>query len=140
MIRKIYRSLFIQANPTPNANAIKFIPGRSVLGSTNKTLEFASKDQCSSSPLAHTLFQLSGVSSVLLGKDFITITKAADSEWKHIKPDVYSAIMDFYSLGVPAVNQDLPEADIFQHSDDSTDVVMIKELLESRIRPTIQEG
>jgi len=59
--------------------------------------------------------------------------------WKHVKVLVFSAIMDFYASGKPAV-LDTPEiTDTTIFDDDDEVVAMIKELLEARIRPAVQE-
>merc|ERR1711902_121646 len=49
-------------------------------------------------------------------------------------------IMDFFHSGLPIVNEDaVPSSDTEIYDDDSDTVAMIKELLDSRIRPTVQE-
>uniref|UniRef100_A0A673HEA0 NFU1 iron-sulfur cluster scaffold homolog, mitochondrial n=2 Tax=Sinocyclocheilus rhinocerous TaxID=307959 RepID=A0A673HEA0_9TELE len=87
------------------------------------------------------LFRIDGVKSVFFGPDFITITKAdGQTEWKVIKPDVFATIMDFFTSGLPVVNEaDAPRADTAPSEDDDEVVAMIKELLDTRIRPTVQE-
>lgn len=135
------RTLFIQTEATPNADSIKFKPGHQVLPST-QTIEFHSITATHSSPLARTLFRIPGIQSVLYGPDFITITKDSETTWNHIKPDIYGAITDHFTSGASLFNSDaemsVPSDTMIQPGDDET-VVMIKELLESRIRPTIQE-
>lgn len=132
------RSFFIQAEATPNLDSIKFRPGKPVLQS-NQTVEFLSKRDAMRSPLATSLFRIDGVTSVLFGNDFITITKDSDSNWQLMKPDIYGSIMDFYSTGQEILKSgtNVSSTDILE-SDDEV-VAMIKELLETRIRPTIQE-
>ncbi|KAJ3078739.1 NifU-like protein 5, mitochondrial [Rhizoclosmatium hyalinum] len=58
--------------------------------------------------------------------------------------DLYASIMDHYSSGQPVLAQDsgassAVPADTVIHPDDSETVAMIKELLDTRIRPTIQD-
>ncbi|PZQ41069.1 MAG: NifU family protein, partial [Phenylobacterium zucineum] len=53
--------MFIQTEPTPNPNVLKFIPGR-IVSSTPR--EFLSIDQAAASPLAEALFQLEDVTGV----------------------------------------------------------------------------
>lgn len=131
--------MFVQTQDTPNPNSMKFLPGRTVL--EEGTMNFAGPRDAYCSPLARQLFRIDGVKSVFLGPDFITITKAdANMEWKVIKPDVYAAIMDFFTSGLPIVNEDSkPSADTAPSDDDDEVVAMIKELLDTRIRPTVQE-
>ncbi|XP_029999010.1 NFU1 iron-sulfur cluster scaffold homolog, mitochondrial [Sphaeramia orbicularis] len=133
------RTMFVQTQDTPNPNSLKFIPGRIVLESG--TMNFAGPRDAFCSPLARQLFRIDGVKSVFLGPDFITITKSDDNmEWKVIKPDVFAAIMDFFTSGLPVVNEDSkPSADTAPSDDDDEVVAMIKELLDTRIRPTVQE-
>ncbi|XP_034025844.1 NFU1 iron-sulfur cluster scaffold homolog, mitochondrial [Thalassophryne amazonica] len=133
------RTMFVQTQDTPNPNSLKFLPGCKVLESG--TMNFAGPRDAYCSPLARQLFRVDGVKSVFLGPDFITISKSgADIEWKVIKPDVFAVIMDFFSSGLPVVNQDLqPSADTAPSGDDDEIVAMIKELLDTRIRPTVQE-
>lgn len=133
------RTMFVQTQDTPNPNSLKFLPGRAVLESG--TMDFAAPRDAFCSPLARQLFRIDGVKSVFLGPDFITITKSdADVQWKVIKPDVFAAIMDFFTTGLPVVNEDsAPSPDTAPSDDDDEVVSMIKELLDTRIRPTIQE-
>ncbi|KAI4872023.1 hypothetical protein NFI96_023799 [Prochilodus magdalenae] len=133
------RNMFIQTQDTPNPNSLKFLPGRIVLESG--TMDFASPRDAFCSPLARHLFRIDGVKSVFLGPDFITITKTnSDVEWKVIKPDVFATIMDFFTSGLPVVNEDAAQsADTAPSDDDDEVVAMIKELLDTRIRPTVQE-
>ncbi|TPX35723.1 hypothetical protein SmJEL517_g01998 [Synchytrium microbalum] len=134
--------MFIQTEPTPNAHSLKFKPGVPVLSDSSSTLEYTSgRDAKSSSPLAFKIFQIDGVKGVMLGRDFITISKDEDTPWQLMKPDIYASIMDFFTsgrqvledgfVGGPSDTEILPE--------DSEVVAMIKELLDTRIRPTIQD-
>ncbi|KAF8787337.1 NFU1 iron-sulfur cluster scaffold like protein [Argiope bruennichi] len=134
----IKRSLFIQTQETPNPNSLKFIPGIPVLESG--TFEAPNVKEASKSPLARQLFQIEGVSSVFFGPDFITVSKANDEiEWKVLKPQIFAAVMDFFATGLPVVSTDQTSSDTdFDPNDDET-VQMIKELLETRIRPVVQE-
>ncbi|XP_076846404.1 NFU1 iron-sulfur cluster scaffold homolog, mitochondrial [Brachyhypopomus gauderio] len=133
------RNIFIQTQDTPNPNSLKFLPGCMVLESG--TLDFAAPRDAHCSPLARQLFRIDGVKGVFLGPDFITITKThSDVEWKVIKPDVFATIMDFFTSGLPVINEDAtPRADTAPSEDDDEVVSIIKELLDTRIRPTVQE-
>jgi len=131
--------MFIQTQDTPNPNSMKFLPGIEVLGST--TMDFSSVSEAFCSPLAKLLFRIEGVKSVFLGPDFITITKVDDeTNWNTIKPEVFATIMDFFSSGLPVVNEKVKSDDTTSHSEEDEDtVLLIQELLDTRIRPTVQE-
>ncbi|XP_063788136.1 NFU1 iron-sulfur cluster scaffold homolog, mitochondrial [Pseudophryne corroboree] len=132
------RCMFIQTQDTPNPNSVKFIPGRPVLEA--RTMDFPTLTSAYCSPLARHLFRVQGVKSVFFGPDFITITKDSEEmDWNLIKPDIYATIMDFYSSGLPVVTEDAPRSETAATEEDDEVVAMIKELLDTRIRPTVQE-
>ncbi|XP_039943826.1 NFU1 iron-sulfur cluster scaffold homolog, mitochondrial isoform X2 [Hirundo rustica] len=132
------RGMFIQTQDTPNPNSLKFIPGREVLES--RTMEFSTPAAAYCSPLARQLFRIEGVKSVFFGPDFITITKESeDLDWNLLKPDIYATIMDFFASGLPVVTDEAPRTDAAASEEDDEVVLMIKELLDTRIRPTVQE-
>ncbi|XP_015431930.1 PREDICTED: NFU1 iron-sulfur cluster scaffold homolog, mitochondrial-like [Dufourea novaeangliae] len=133
------RDMFIQTQDTPNPNSLKFLPGVNVL-QQGQTKDFPNATEAYCSPLAKMLFRVEGVKSVFFGPDFITITKIdEDVEWKLLKPEVFAVIMDFFASGLPVLNEDQPAADTQITDDDDEIVQMIKELLDTRIRPTVQE-
>jgi Fe-S cluster biogenesis protein NfuA len=135
---------------------LKFIPNHRVLpeGFPTSFLEYLSPRATVApphpSPLAANLLNVDGVSSVFYGIDFITVTKASDTNWAHIKPEVFSIITQAVTSGENIVNtvakpagehaQEGGEADSLGYNEEDDEVVgMVKELLETRIRPAIQE-
>ncbi|KAM0805730.1 scaffold protein Nfu/NifU N terminal-domain-containing protein [Usnea florida] len=150
------RSIFIQTENTPNTDALKFLPNHAVLpkGLSSSFLEYLSPRSTLApphpSPLASRLFSIDGINSVFYGPDFITVTKASDAAWAHVKPEVFSLITEAVNSGEQIVNtienqyteagQEGGEKDTLGYDENDSEVVgMIKELLETRIRPAIQE-
>ncbi|XP_046737617.1 NFU1 iron-sulfur cluster scaffold homolog, mitochondrial-like [Diprion similis] len=133
------RNMFIQTQDTPNPNSLKFLPGVAVLES-GQTKDFPTGSDAYCSPLAKMLFRIEGVKSIFFGSDFITVTKVdEDVDWKLIKPEVFATIMDFFASGLPVLSEEQPSSDTKIQDDDDETVQMIKELLDTRIRPTVQE-
>lgn len=132
--------MFIQTEATPNPATLKFIPGQPVLG--EGTLEFRAPAEAENSPLAARLFEIDGVEGVFFGSDFISVTKG-DAEWQHLKPAILGAIMEHYLSGDPVAPGEQggrSEAEFFAPEDADT-VNVIKELLETRVRPAVaQDG
>jgi Fe-S cluster biogenesis protein NfuA len=132
--------MFIQTETTPNPASLKFLPGRTVLGSG--TAEYRTLTEAEGSPLAERLFTLPGVGGVFFGSDFITVTKTG-GEWQHLKPAVLGAIMEHFLSGMPVL-RDEPESESgeeFYEDEDSDTVATIKELIETRVRPAVaQDG
>ncbi|XP_045436811.1 NFU1 iron-sulfur cluster scaffold homolog, mitochondrial isoform X1 [Pipistrellus kuhlii] len=134
---KLVRHMFIQTQDTPNPNSLKFIPGKPVL--ETRTMDFPTPATAFRSPLARQLFRIEGVKSVFLGPDFITVTKESEElDWNLLKPDIYATIMDFFASGLPLVTEETSSGEAVSEEDDEV-VAMIKELLDTRIRPTVQE-
>ena len=128
--------MFIQTEETPNPATLKFIPGREVL--PTGTRDFRSADEAGVSPLATRIFAIDGVSGVFLGHDFVTVTRD-EAEWPHIKPAVLGAIMEHYLSGAPVLDEgSTEEADDANFDEaDSETVAVIKELIETRVRPAV---
>jgi Fe-S cluster biogenesis protein NfuA len=100
--------------------------------------DFRTKDEATNSPLAQRLFRENGVTGIFFGPDFISVTKSESTEWQVLKPKIFSTIMDFYASGKAIVTEkQVNEYGI--NEDDSEVVAMIKELLDTRIRPSVQE-
>jgi Fe-S cluster biogenesis protein NfuA len=128
--------MFIQTEATPNPATLKFIPGRPVLESG--TLDMATREAAAQSPLAEKLFELPNVGGVFFGSDFISVTKTG-GEWQQIKPAVLGAIMEHYMSGAPLLADEGESAasdEFFDEKDEET-VTLIKDLLETRVRPAV---
>lgn len=133
-------AVFIQTESTPNPATMKFLPGRPVL--KEGAADFPTRASAQKSPLALRLFEIEGVAGVMLGTDFVTVTKA-HADWQSLKPMVLGALMEHFTKGLPAVEGELPSAPQREEYDaaDEEIVVQIKELLESRVRPAVaQDG
>ncbi|KAF8708115.1 HIRA-interacting protein 5, partial [Rhizoctonia solani] len=136
------RTMFIQTESTPNDDSLKFIPGVEVMSSG--TAEFVDTRSALASPLAIRLFGIEGVRSVFFGPDFVTVSKDSENTWSTIKPEIYSVIMEHFTSGTPLFRSDEDREaagpqDTKILDTDSDTVAMIKELLETRVRPSIME-
>ncbi|CAA7013204.1 unnamed protein product [Microthlaspi erraticum] len=133
------RTMFIQTQSTPNPSSLMFYPGKPVMevGSA----DFPNVRSALGSPLAKSIYAIDGVVRVFFGADFVTVTKSDDVPWDILKPEVFAAVMDFYSSGQPLFldAQAAAAKDTAINEDDSETVAMIKELLETRIRPAVQD-
>ncbi|KAI7747590.1 hypothetical protein M8C21_019106 [Ambrosia artemisiifolia] len=93
------RTMFIETQSTPNPLSLMFYPGKPVMevGSA----DFPNARTAMSSPLANDLYGIDGITRVFFGSDFVTVTKSEDVSWDLLKPEVFAAIMEFYSSGKP---------------------------------------
>ncbi|KAE9151762.1 hypothetical protein PF006_g3982 [Phytophthora fragariae] len=135
------RSMFIQTEPTPNPQGVKFLPGRAVLDDRFTTgVDFTpASEEVRRSPLAKKLFQIEGVTRVFFGKEFISVTKSEDEDWDALNAEIFATIMDFFASGEEVMSDEPIVTDTTILPEDDEVVAMIKELLEQRIRPSVQD-
>lgn len=148
ILHPISRGLFIQTETTPNENALKFKPGKPVTGGGPIVEVLDRKAARRTSDLADDLLCIEGVCGVLFGSDFITISKAQEYDWALVKPAAFAAIMDHMGSGKPVLKPEAEQTEEaraeqahegdFEEADRET-VLMIKEILDTRIRPTVQD-
>lgn len=136
--------MFIQTEPTPNPNTMKFLPGQPVLG--DKTAFFTDSENAKQSPLASALFVLRDIRAVFFGSDFITVTKKEESSWDVLKPQILTTVMEHYQSGLPilraaAESEKKAGGPIVYSADEQEIVDQIIELIETRVRPAVaQDG
>lgn len=137
------RLFSFQSFPTPNPDALRFVlPETPISPIKNRTFEFGSSLAAVHSPLARRLFKLTGVKSVMIGHDFLTVNKQDHVNWANLRPEVIELLDEFLTSGRdPVVTKELvTQGDSLAASKDDSEVVsMIKELIDTRIRPAIQD-
>lgn len=71
----------VSVTPTPNPNALKFTVGAEF----SSPKSFAAGMEVDD-PVASELLGLSGVTSVFMSADFVTVSKSTDAFWDEIAP------------------------------------------------------
>jgi Fe-S cluster biogenesis protein NfuA len=134
--------MFIQTESTPNDDSLKFIPGVDVM--TTGSAEFLDTKSALTSPLALRLMGIQGVKAVFYGPDFVTVSKDSENTWGVLKPEIYSTLMEFFTSKQPLFRSEEDKENAGPQDTkildtDSETVAMIKELLDTRVRPAIME-
>ena len=124
--------MFIQTEITPNPNALKFIPGKTV--SNSGSLEFTKKEDIDNE-LVRNLLSINGVTGIFLGTDFLSINKNENISWEDIKHIAISLINDFYSTGKEfVIDNKIDKKNV-------SDLIEIEQkiikILETKIRPAV---
>jgi Fe-S cluster biogenesis protein NfuA len=130
--------MYIETERTPNPATLKFLAGRSVM--PEGTAEFATPEAADAgSPLAAALFALGDVERVLLGHDFIAVTKAEGSaDWAALKPQVLGVLVDHFASGAPLLAGTGPAATEYNDDPEDADIVaQIIDLIDTRVRPQV---
>ena len=100
-------------------------------------MDFSNIKYATISPLAQQLFQIDGVVRVFYANDFISVTREADLDWQVIKPEILSVITEHYTRGQPLFTEAPEDDDLEINEDDSEAVQLIKEIIQSRVRPFV---
>ncbi len=139
-------SMLIQTEPTPNPATLKFLPGQAVM--TAGTRDFATPEDAEASPLADAIFSTGDVEGVFFGRDFISVTAAPGVEWRDLKPQVLTVLLDHFSSGAPLFKPGTaagisiaPDSEISDDPEQAEIVAQIRELIDTRVRPAVaQDG
>ena len=95
--------MFILTEPTPNPDAMKFIPHAQL--TDGAAWAFVREGfEPRQSPLAARLFELADVSAVYVAAEFVTVTRSAQGQaWRTLRIQAIAAIADHLDSGAPAV-------------------------------------
>ena len=128
----------IYTEMTPNPETMKFVANKLLY--PGKSIEFASEESASPSPLAKELFGFPFIRGVFIASNFITLTKTADTDWNDIIPSLREFMKEYLEEGKLVINEAEIEAKkVVISPEDETDVVKrIKELLENYVRPAVE--
>jgi len=85
----------VDAQPTPNPNAMKFTVGVPTTSGSPRT--FRSAVEAEADPLARTLFAIPGVVYVFMTADFVSVNKAPTSRWDDILPAATRALEQHFA-------------------------------------------
>ncbi|KAK8808503.1 hypothetical protein WA158_008404 [Blastocystis sp. Blastoise] len=139
------RFLSLKPETTPNPDTMKFTtdPKKNILPEEfGQSFRVTDRIVGKKTPLGLDLYNINGVKGVMLGSDYVTITKKSSSSWDAITKEA-ERILDKYlsSTGKTIIYKDHEQ---FYHPndikpEDSRVVALIKEIIQTRIRPRIQQ-
>ncbi len=124
----------INAQPTPNPNALKFILDQDVKAD-GKT-SFKNPGQAKDVPLAAALFDLRGVDQIHFFQNVITVSKFSFEPWESLEPTVVNTIENMIEEHDPNFKDHDPEKE--RRKNLPADALQIEEILDRRIRPGLQ--
>lgn len=151
------RWINVKTLTTPNENALKFIStdGELLQDRGAGSIEIKNTDEklLDHSKLAQRIFlQCPGVESLMIGDDFLTVNKDSMVHWNQISPKVIELLTQALASGESAVSEEfhtvressevgydvrLPKFELTEEDQEVSE--MIDELIQTRIRPAIQD-
>ena len=127
--------VYVSLEFTPNPNTLKYSVNRQLL--KKGAVNFVSKEDAEQkSPLAARLFSIPGICGVMLGVDFVTVTKTEEGDWDVVHKSCSQAIEEHLSRQELVINEAVMSQDA--HKGGSTDIEnKIREILDNEIRPAV---
>lgn len=126
--------VYVSLEFTPNPNTLKYSVNRQLLD--KGAVNFIQKEEAEKrSALAGELFGVPGICGVMIGKNFVTVTKTEEADWDVVHKNSASLIERHVSQNTPIVNDlELQEA---HKGGDSEIENKIREILDNEIRPAV---
>eukprot|EP00490_Sorites_sp_Unknown_P018200 CAMPEP_0114678376 /NCGR_PEP_ID=MMETSP0191-20121206/51653_1 /TAXON_ID=126664 /ORGANISM="Sorites sp." /LENGTH=188 /DNA_ID=CAMNT_0001952271 /DNA_START=131 /DNA_END=694 /DNA_ORIENTATION=+ len=91
------------------------------------------------SPFARDLFIVDGVSNVFLTNEYVSVTIDDSSKWADIQGEIVSKINEYIISGKAILEDNFDiYANEIEYDDDDEVVAIIRELIDTRIRPNVQ--
>ena len=125
---------------TPNPNTLKYLINRSFL--SQGAANFRNRNEAEQkSPLAVKLFSIPGIKGVMVGRNFVTVTKAEDGDWDEVHQKCSAIIETHLTDGLPVLTdaalKELNETPKNAGSGSDRIVTRIREILDQEIRPAV---
>lgn len=130
------KNVEIRLEFTPNPNALKYVLDENTL-MPRGTASFADKNAAENSPLAKRLMAIPGVSSCMIGSNWVSITKSEEGDWEVLDGKTREALKEHVHSGEPAVNPLSLDAKSAPRGEETETERQIKEVLDRDIRPAV---
>lgn len=127
--------IYVTLEFTPNPNTLKYSVNRKLLdsGALNITRK---EDAAAKSPLAAKLFEIPGIGAVMIGRDFVTVTKMEDGDWDVVHKRTSQTIEDHLGAELPIVHEGALAASGHGGGESEAEG-KIREILDKEIRPAV---
>ncbi|MBI4925061.1 MAG: NifU family protein, partial [Bdellovibrio sp.] len=127
--------VYVSLDFTPNPNTLKYNVNRILV--SKGAYQFLKKAIAEKkSPLAARLLSVPGVVGVMLGKDFVSVTKSEDGDWGAVHKNCSETIYDHLSKKLLVLDASALQEESHK-SGESAIAKRIIEILDTEIRPAV---
>jgi Fe-S cluster biogenesis protein NfuA len=130
----------VYTESTPNPASMKFVANSFLL--EEGSVEYLSAGAAAKCPLAAQLFSFSGVRSVFIASNFVTVSKSDDLEWLEIAPILREFIRGYLAAGEPVFTGpriQASDATVGRTTADGDMEDRIIAALEEYVRPAVEQ-
>ena len=131
------RNFAVNFTMTPNPLCLKVVSDRQLTGFIPGT-EYRSIEEAKDCSLSSALLSVDGIQKLMMGTNFVSVTKKEAADWEVLKPKITEIIDNYVDSGVK------PDKKIEEKStkgninpSELEAISMIRELIEFRIRPML---
>lgn len=127
----------VRYEKSPNPASMKFIFSEKLI---DETFDFKDSSEAENSPLASKIFGFPWTSAVMIGPDFVTVTKQDWVEWDFLAEPLANLIREHLAGGLPLLiryEEAESTATDDTSSNDSPLVKKIKQALNTHVRPLV---
>jgi Fe-S cluster biogenesis protein NfuA len=118
---------------TPNPNTIKLLTSRQLI--PKGAVNFVNLEAAAPSPLGKRLLGINGVVGVMIGTNFVTLTKSEEGDWIELHRAAVETLNDHLSKGLVVYEGEVPEAP--RNENETEEVQTIRSILDAEIRPAV---
>lgn len=130
--------VYVSLEFTPNPNTLKYAVNRELLA--RGAVGFTRKEDAEArSPLAARLFAVPGISGVMIGRDFVTVTKSEEGDWDLVHKSSSEIIERHLAAGESVMIESAAASAANEaHKGGDTEIEhKIREILDNEIRPAV---
>lgn len=127
-------NIYIDIEPTPNPNALKFISNLPIKNNGSST--YKTPLECHENQLALELFKIRGIDQLHFFENIITVTKFSYEDWETVEKNVIEKIKEFLPLHSPDYSDPNPKEE--RRKNLSPELQKIEDILDKTIRPGLQ--
>jgi Fe-S cluster biogenesis protein NfuA len=128
--------VYVSLEFTPNPNTLKYSVNRQLMATG--AMNFLKKEEAAErSPLAHKLLNVPGIAGVMVGKNFVTVTKTEAGDWDLVHKSASNLIEEHLREGLPAVAESAASANTAHKGGDTDLEKRIRDILDNEIRPAV---
>jgi Fe-S cluster biogenesis protein NfuA len=129
------KEIKLTAMPTPNPNTIKFLIDITFF--ERGSIDFNSKEKAIGSVLPEALFGVEGITGVMIGTNFVSITKKENTGWESVLEPTSEIIKELCAQDIEFFEKSHLEKLANNTQENSEVINKINEILDNEIRPAI---
>lgn len=128
----------VETEITPNPETLKFKINKELTATGG--IQYNSATDPGSNKFTDELFQIFGIKSFFIGKDFISITKKTDITWGNVKPKILTFLIEFFNTN--EINFDKSTQPNKKDNKIKDKISQqIKDIIDAQVRPAVaQDG